>query len=367
MADSQSPLLPLIQQLQQELQNQRLEIHALRTDVRRLQSQPSSPRSRLPDPPKFDGKPYTLRTWLPSIRAKLRAEGYLEPGCEAYAFDYVWDRLEQPQQASVLHLRQSAEASQSWDYEALFSYFQRLCYNPREHQESVQRLTTVRQRDEESLVAYLARFERLTYEADALSWPDVTRVTMLHRGLRPALRQSLEESEDSLFSLAYNDYIELVQRFDRRSRRPQPQVAQPSIQKPLSRTNPPVSEIPKPEPMDINAIQLSQVKIISPPPSPTSRSASSTSCPSSANRRAYRLKHDLCFCCGSNNHWISTCPRSHSPASRSRPRTSSPSPKHSCPMPSTKSQVLDCLHKFDDDNSVFDGMAEVLDFQDSDG
>jgi hypothetical protein len=36
-------------------------------------------------------------------------------------------------------------------------------------------------------------------------------------------------------------------------------------------------------------------------------------------------------------------------------------------MPSTKSQVLDCLHKFDDDNSVFDGMAEVLDFQDSDG
>ena len=133
----QSALFLLVQQLQQELQNQRAEIHALRADVQRLQnlqppaySVPSvSPRTSLPDPPRFDGKSYTLRVWLPSMRAKLRSDR--REGADA--FDYVWDRLEQSQQASVLHLRQTAEDTQSWDPEVLFSYFQRLCHNPREH------------------------------------------------------------------------------------------------------------------------------------------------------------------------------------------------------------------------------------------
>ncbi|KAA8641714.1 uncharacterized protein ATNIH1004_011573 [Aspergillus tanneri] len=86
-----NPLLLLVQQLQQELQNQRLDIQnqrneiqqlradldASRTDVHQLRTQLLSvqtPRSRLPDPPRFNGKPYTLRTWLPSIKAKLRSD-----------------------------------------------------------------------------------------------------------------------------------------------------------------------------------------------------------------------------------------------------------------------------------------------------
>jgi hypothetical protein len=165
--------MTLIHQLQQELQNQRLEIQTLRSDVQRLQNHP--PRSFLPDPPRFDGKSFTLRTWLPSIRAKLRSSQL----AGSNAFDYVWDRLEQPQQASVPHLRQATEVNQSWDPEVLFSFFQRLCHNPREHEEAVQRLTTVRQRDDESLIAYLARFERFIFEADASTWPDVTLVTVM--------------------------------------------------------------------------------------------------------------------------------------------------------------------------------------------
>ncbi|KAA8651129.1 uncharacterized protein ATNIH1004_000007 [Aspergillus tanneri] len=173
-----NPLLLLVQQLQQELQNQRLDIQnqrneiqqlradldASRTDVHQLRTQLLSvqtPRSRLPDPPRFNGKPYTLRTWLPSIKAKLRSDQLVG----ADAFDYVWDRLEQSQQASVLHLRQSAEENQLWDPE-----------------EAIQRFTSIQQRDDESLIAYLARFERLSYEANVNSWPDISRVTTLHRG-----------------------------------------------------------------------------------------------------------------------------------------------------------------------------------------
>lgn len=302
-------LTALVQQLQQELQNQRVElqnqrveIHSLRADIQRLQAQPAPPpRSHLPDPPRFDGKPYTLRTWLPSIRAKLRSSQL----SGADAFDYVWDRLEQPQQASVLHLRHLAETNQSWDPEILFSFFQRLCYNPREHQEAVQRLTIIRQRDDESLVAYLARFERLVYEAEASSWPDVTRVTTIHRGLRPSLRQPLEESNDSLFSLSYNSYIELVQLHDRRLRRPQYQPPQ----KPVRNPDPPDTD-----PMQINALEITV------PTSPTlSRRSSSHS---SSDRYEHRSENGLCYYCGSNSHWIADCPRSSSSSPGiARPRT----------------------------------------------
>ncbi len=88
----QSALFLVVQQLQQELQNQRVEIQSLRDTVQHLQIQVQSqpaPRLRLPDPPRFDGKPYSLRTWLPSIRAKLRSDQLTGVA----AFEYVWDRL----------------------------------------------------------------------------------------------------------------------------------------------------------------------------------------------------------------------------------------------------------------------------------
>ncbi|KAL7771366.1 hypothetical protein CFE70_004706 [Pyrenophora teres f. teres 0-1] len=235
---NQNALMLLVQQLQQELQNQRAEILSLRESVTQLQTQYQPPsaaqtrvRVRLPDPPKFDGKPHALRTWLPSIKAKIRSDQL--DGADA--FDYVWDRLEQPQQASILHLREQSEEKSDWDPEQIFSFFQRLCHNPREQQEAIQRFSQIRQRDDESIIAYLARFERLSFEAKASSWPEISRVTTLHRGLRQSLRQKLEESNDSLFSLSYDQYIEAIQSVDRRSKRFQPsqtsqtsQTSQPS-------------------------------------------------------------------------------------------------------------------------------------------
>ncbi|KAA8644629.1 uncharacterized protein ATNIH1004_008835 [Aspergillus tanneri] len=268
-----NPLLLLVQQLQQELQNQRLDIQnqrneiqqlradldASRTDVHQLRTQLLSvqtPRSRLPDPPRFNGKPYTLRTWLPSIKAKLRSDQLVG----ADAFDYVWDRLEQSQQASVLHLRQSAEENQLWDPE-----------------EAIQRFTSIQQRDDESLIAYLARFERLSYEANK------TRII--------------------LFDLPYNEYIELVQSTDRRTR-PSPKSA------------PKPALTPNTDPMDTDPVRVNSVKIN---PNPVhvgsvrvARAASPVLSDSShesttSDRRRFRLANNLCLYCGSNDHWIADC------------------------------------------------------------
>jgi hypothetical protein len=230
-----------------------------------------------------------LRTWLPSIRAKIRSDQLTG----ASAFEYVWDRLEQPQQASILHLRQHSDDTQIWNPEDIFSYFQRLCHNPREQQEAIQRFSTVRQKEEESLVAYLARFERLSFEAGANTWPDVSRITSLHRGLRPALRQPLEESNDSLFSQPYNDYVELLQGLDRRTRRQPVSARQPASPQPLH------------DPMVLNNTGFRNL--------PGSRSSSPASTSSKmSDRKSHRYENDLCFCCGSRYHWIKQCPEARS-------------------------------------------------------
>ncbi|KAA8648107.1 uncharacterized protein ATNIH1004_003990 [Aspergillus tanneri] len=300
-----NPLLLLVQQLQQELQNQRLDIQnqrneiqqlradldASRTDVHQLRTQLLSvqtPRSRLPDPPRFN-----------------------DQLVGADAFDYVWDRLEQSQQASVLHLRQSAEENQLWDPE----------------QEAIQRFTSIQQRDDESLIAYLARFERLSYEANVNSWPDISRVTTLHRGLRPNLRRILEDSNNSLFDLPYNEYIELVQSTDRRTR-PSPKSA------------PKPALTPNTDPMDTDPVRVNSVKIN---PNPVhvgsvrvARAASPVLSDSShesttSDRRRFRLANNLCLYCGSNDHWIADCD-----ARSTLSDTSEKPPKSLQPAPATR-------------------------------
>ncbi|OCK72629.1 hypothetical protein K432DRAFT_412592, partial [Lepidopterella palustris CBS 459.81] len=99
-----------------------------------------------------------------------------------------------------------------------------VCHNPREQQKAVQRFSYTSKK-EKSLNAYLARLKRFAYKADTTSWPKVSRVIALHRGLRPSLRpglrRSLKELNNSLLSPSYSKYVELVQSYNRRSRRPQ--------------------------------------------------------------------------------------------------------------------------------------------------
>ena len=49
------------------------------------------------------------------------------------------------------------------------------------------------------------------YEANAITSPDVTCVTTLYCRLYTIFCQTLENLNDTLFDLLYNDYIKLVQ------------------------------------------------------------------------------------------------------------------------------------------------------------
>ena len=354
MADQQQLLLQLYQQQQVDFQqlradNQQLraEILSLRDEIRTLRaSPPSSAHYALPDPPKFDGKPYLLRTWLPAMRAKIRTDGMTGQ----HAFYYVWDRLEVGQQGLALPLLDSAESTQAWDHEAIFTLLERVHHNPYAQQEARDKLIHIRQ-GEEGLSAYIARFERLLYEAGAKdSWPDDIKISTFTNGLRSTLKipvqQQLTVPSD------YNGYVQLVQQLDRRSRSAAPRPPAPA---------------PAGDPMQIGSVEIGALTT-----DPPQRAASA-----SPELRWDRRKQGHCVRCGSYDHWVRRYPllpysrtasptgsRSDSPTvSSSASRTPTPaSPSPPAPPPTRKQTArrIASLDQGDTDDEDF--TEEDLDF-----
>jgi hypothetical protein len=113
----------------------------------------------------------------------------------------------------------------------------------------------------------------------------------LHRGLRPSLYQTLEDTNNSLFSLAYDKYVELVQLIDRRTRCPQP------AKNPASKPMP--AQTPHTDLMDTDPVRISRIHTIR--LAPRVLSTSSSQSPASKHR-AYQLEHDLCLYYSSDDH-----------------------------------------------------------------
>ena len=317
MADQQQLLVQLYQQQQADIQQLRAEILSLREEIRTLRSSPpSSARHTLPDPPKFDGKPYLLRTWLPAMRAKIRTDGMTGQ----HAFYYVWDRLEVGQQGLALPLLDTAESTQVYDHEAIFSLLERVHHNPYVQQEARDKLTHIRQ-GEEGLSAYIARFERLLYEAGAKdSWPDDIKISTFTNGLRSALKILVQQQ--LTVPCEYNAYVQLVQQLDRRSRSSAPRPSAPA---------------PAGDPMQIGSLNISSLEVSALNPLPDRQRAASTS----PELRWDRRKQGLCVRCGSQDHWVHRCPLlpySRSPshtASHSASPSPSPPPTHKQSKPRT--------------------------------
>ncbi len=318
MADQQQLILQLYQQLQNDIQQLRAENQQLRAEITSLRDQiqsqaPQPPPIRqatLPDPPKFDGKPYKLRTWLPAMRAKIREDGRAGQN----AFYYVWDRLEEGQQGLALPLLDAAEAQQTWNHEDIFTLLGRVHHNPYAQQEARDKLTHIRQGTEEGLSTYIARFERLLYEAGAKdSWPADIQISTFTNGLQSTLKTLVRQQ--LTVPSEYNGYIQLVQQLDRRSR----SAAPPRSSQP--------APVPNGDPMQLGAVQIKSLDL------DCLRAASS-----SPKVRWERREQGACVRCGSQDHWVHRCPllpysRSASPSLRSVSAMSLPAPSRTPSQP----------------------------------
>ena len=175
-------LQAIIAELQAELRRQR-------DEIRFLQNQQSKPKPSLPDPDKFSGQPYKYDTWLPSIKAKLRVDG-AAIGDSVAQFYYVYLNLDSHVQAMVLPQLGQAEESQSWNYQTILDQLSRVYDNPNKVQEAEDKLFLLKQ-GTESLPAYVAKFERILYEAWGQNWPDVNKISTFRNGLNSTIRGCL--------------------------------------------------------------------------------------------------------------------------------------------------------------------------------
>jgi hypothetical protein len=261
----------------QEIQSLRAENQALRSTISLIT--PTHTKTVLPPPTKFDGKPYRFKTWLPSIKAKITVDGEAI-GNDMARFYYVWDNLEPTVQATVLPLLADAEERTQWDYQEILQQLQRVYTNPNEVREAQQALHKIRQNDSEPLPAYIARYERILYEAKGRDWPAAVKISTFRQGLNASIQRALDGQ-----LMLPDDYPAFLQ----------------AVQRLASRTAT-YTHTPKPDAMDISAVEPICINTIDRvPASPRARSVPPPC------RDRWR-KAGKCVRCGSTAHWVQSCP-----------------------------------------------------------
>ncbi len=271
-------------------------IQALRSEISTLRTRPEPrPKPILPDPEKFTGQAYKFDTWLPSIKAKLRVD-QAALGDSTAQFYYVYLNLDSSVQAMVLPQLSQAEESGVWDYNTILDQLSRVYDNPNKVQEAEDKLLALKQGSDESVATYIARFERVLYEARGQGWPDVNKVSIFRKGLNSTIRSRLAQQLN--LPRTYPQFLRVVQQLSSHS------FASHSHQPPTERTT------PRQDPMDLSAIQLNSLELGS--------SSSRARSISSAQRERFRLE-GRCVRCGSYDHWVDNCSlRPHSPRARKR-------------------------------------------------
>lgn len=190
-------------------------IETLRGEIRSLQAQvqqPPAPQARrpkssLPDPEKFTGQSVKYDTWDAAIRAKLAIDGPAI-GDSTAQFYYVYLNLASQVQAMVLPQLAIARDSGVHDFNTILDQLRRVYDNPNKTQEAEDRLLSIKQ-DTDSIPAYIAKFERVLYEAKGQDWPDVTKISAFRKGLNNSLRSRL--SQQLNLPRTYPEFIKIVQ------------------------------------------------------------------------------------------------------------------------------------------------------------
>jgi len=240
------------------------------------------------------------------IKAKIRVDGEAM-GDPVARFYYVYGNLETTVQAMVLPQLAEAETQGVWDYNTILDQLARVFENPNQKQEAEDALHNIRQADKESLPSYIAKFERLVYEAGAQAWPDSIKISTLRNGLNLSTRRAL--STQLSIPASYNAFLQMIQRLSRRQ---------------VTFQHDHVAANPYTDKMDVSAVtakagmlELGALSAFdyddSAPAEPQQATFIST-----AQRDQWR-RTGRCVRCGSASHWVADCPQ--------RPTVSKAKPK----------------------------------------
>lgn len=247
---------------------------------------PHRPKPSLPDPEKFSGQSLKFDTWLASMKAKLRIDAPAI-GDDVVQFYYVYLNLESKVQALVLPQLSYAEDTNTWDYNTILNQLSLVYDNPNKVQEAEDHLLALKQDSGESLAAYIAKFERILYEAKGKDWPDVTKISVFRKGLNSTLRGRLNQQLN--LPKSYVEFLRVVQQLGSHSFSSTPiNGSSNSHSHPSSH-----GSHPKPDPMDIGYIGINSIQPVS---------------STSLDERNRRRQQGCCVRCGSPSHWVKDCP-----------------------------------------------------------
>jgi hypothetical protein len=82
--------------------------------------------------------------------------------------------------------------TQLWDYQMILDQLLRIYDNPNKQSEAEDKLYALRQGND-SLPAYIAKFEYTLYEANGQGWPDINKISSFCNSLNSAIRSCLAQ------------------------------------------------------------------------------------------------------------------------------------------------------------------------------
>lgn len=246
----------------------------------------SRPSEKLPDPDKFDGTRHDLRRFLQQIYAKMTSNADRFPTATS-RLTYVAGRLTGKAYNLILP-RTIFGIPQFADYPELLAYLENAFGDPDRIQNAQNLLYRLKQRNQDFSI-YFSEFQRLALEGEM---PEDALTPLLFQGISRELQDMLLHSPAP--TREFHQYANHLQTLDNRYRQHQQQISRirPADQTPAfqpkkslspQRGRSPGPAMTRGDPMDLSNQRRA--------PGP--------------NRKA----SNLCYRCGSSDHFVRDCPQ----------------------------------------------------------
>ncbi len=144
-------------------------------------------RPTLPDPPRFEGARSKFRAWLSEMKNKLRVDGkVIGDGTDQFA--YIYARLGgAPQQMTIAYVEAGGKGGNS-DPEQYLRYLEECYGDPNAKARALDKLRSLRQKDNESFATLIPRFEKELADSGGAAWPEEVKISYLEGALSQELR-----------------------------------------------------------------------------------------------------------------------------------------------------------------------------------
>jgi hypothetical protein len=202
----------------------------------------------------------------------------------------------------VLPQLSEAQRAGIWDYNSILKQLSRVYDNPNKVQEAEDRLLSLKQ-GTDSIPAFIAKFERVLFEARGQAWQDVNKISSFRNGLNSTIRGRLAQQLN--LPRNYPAFVKVVQQLAGRSLSGYPTTSVPSSTPQsysLNRHDKIDTSIGN---LEINTVSLGLAPSV--PKTILQRPTTQKALFVSVQKRQEYRQTGKCVRCGSDSHWVSDC------------------------------------------------------------